>query len=91
MAISIMKVPGKRTAARVDGVALGRRGNNDKIVSRLTREKGKRKTTHDDFDVEPAGLVKIFTFISATRPSTAFTVLDPTVKLWLIPMEVFGR
>jgi len=56
---------------------------------RLTREG--EINAHDDFDVVPAGLVKIFTFIIATRPSTAFNPFAPTLKLWLIPTEVFGR
>jgi hypothetical protein len=37
-----------------------------------------RKKTHDDFGVDPGGLVKIFTFIIATRPSEAFVVLELT-------------
>lgn len=87
---------GKNAAASVDGVALEEEGGNKRTkMSRYVaheRKRGReREKTHDDFGVDPAGLVKIFTFIIATRPSTAFTPLAPTVKLWLIPTEVFGR
>jgi hypothetical protein len=60
------------------------------IISAPTRMRW--KNTHDEvFDDPEAGLVKIFTFIIATSPSTAFVPFAPTLRKWLIPFEVFER
>jgi hypothetical protein len=51
------------------------------------------ENTHDELfdDPEVVELVRIFTFIIATSPSTAFVPFAPTDRKWLIPFEVFER
>jgi hypothetical protein len=80
MMINITKVLGKSTATLVVGVALVKRGNNQKSLAdtSYTRE-GKEKTRTMTL-TSSLQLVKTFTFISTTRPSTAFIVLESTVK-----------
>ncbi len=62
---------------RADGHSLKKSDQKWLAVYASSRE---REKTHDDFGfgVDPGGLVKIFTFIIATRPSEAFVVLELT-------------
>jgi hypothetical protein len=54
------------------------------------KQRGK-KITHDVVLVAPPGVVRIFTLMSATSPSTALVPFAPTLRKWLIPSEAFLR